>query len=508
LPLVLNWIWLAIGCFAAATGIWNLASASSGLTVTQTLAGATPVTLFSVPGETPRPVVIIAHGFAGSQQLMQPFAITLARAGYLAVSYDLLGHGRNPLPLTGDITRAEGATANLVAELGRVADLALALPQSDGRLAVLGHSMASDIVVRFALSDPRVAATIAVSMFSPVVTATTPKNLLVIVGAWEPGLRAEALRAVGLASPSGTAEEGITYGDPAAGTGRRAVFADSVEHVGVLYSAESLREARDWLDSVWGRAQTGEIEARGLSIVLLFLGVFLIARFAAGHLPRVVDGYAGSGHRWRRLLLIGVAPALLTPLLLWKAPVDFLPVPVGDYLAVHFLVYGLITALALWIFRADARRPVAGAISWRNMALGIVVATVFCLAALYLPIDLFVTSFVPTGPRLPLIVAMTLGLLPWFLADEWLTRGATSPRGAYIFTKLCFLVSLAIAIAINLEELFFLIIIVPVILVFFTLFGLLSSWIYRRAGHPAVGAVTNALLFGWAIAVTFPFLGG
>ena len=47
----------------------------------------------------------------------------------------------------------------------------------------------------------------------------------------------------------------------------------------------------------------------------------------------------------------------------------------------------------------------------------------------------------------------------------------------------------------------------PVILVFFVVFGLISSWIYRQTWHPAVGAVTNALLFAWAIAVTFPVLG-
>ena len=46
----------------------------------------------------------------------------------------------------------------------------------DGRLAVLGHSMATDIIVRFAESRPDVAATVAVSMFSPAVTATSPQS--------------------------------------------------------------------------------------------------------------------------------------------------------------------------------------------------------------------------------------------------------------------------------------------------------------------------------------------
>ena len=103
---------------------------------------------------------------------------------------------------------------------------------------------------------------------------------------------------------------------------------------------------------------------------------------------------------------------------------------------------------------------------------------------------------------------MLVGTLPYFLADEWLTRGAGAPRGAYAFTKLCFLVSLAIAVALNLEKLFFLIIIAAVILLFFVIYGLFSAWTYRATRHPLIGGCSNALAFAWAIAVTFPLLTG
>ena len=72
--------------------------------------------------------------------------------------------------------------------------------------------------------------------------------------------------------------------------------------------------------------------------------------------------------------------------------------------------------------------------------------------------------------------------------------------------KLCFLLSLALAIGLNLQRLFFLIIIVPVILIFFLVYGLFSAWAYRRTHDPLVGALANALAFGWAIAVTFPMI--
>ena len=194
--------------------------------------GTRPATVTRLPGITSAPVVVIAHGFAGSRPLMEGFALTLARAGYIVVSYDLAGHDRNPVPMSGDVSVVTGTTHVLMDELGRVSDAALALPGAHGRLALLGHSMASDIVVREAARDRRVRAVVAVSMISLAVTKDQPRNLSVVAGAWEIMQTVEAEKALHLADPN--AGLGQTVGDPAAGTGRRAVLAPSTEHVSVL----------------------------------------------------------------------------------------------------------------------------------------------------------------------------------------------------------------------------------------------------------------------------------
>jgi len=66
----------------------------------------------------------------------------------------------------------------------------------------------------------------------------------------------------------------------------------------------------------------------------------------------------------------------------------------------------------------------------------------------------------------------------------------------------------ALAVVLDLERLFFLIIITPVIVAFLVVYGLFSSWAYRATGHPAVGALANALAFAIAIGATFPILTG
>ena len=215
----------------------------------------------------------------------------------------------------------------------------------------------------------------------------------------------------------------------------------------------------------------------------------------------------GAGLRWRRLLPVAIGPAILTPLILWKAPTHVLPLLLGDYLAAHFLVYGLLTAAGLWLVRARGPRADVP-VSIPRFALGFVALAFYSVVVFGWPIDSFVASFRPIPTRVPLILAMLVGTLPYFLADEWLTRGTGAPRGAYAFTKLCFLVSLAIAVALNLEELFFLIIIAAVILLFFVVYGLFSGWTYRATRYPLVGGLSNALAFAWAVAVTFPLVTG
>jgi ABC-type polysaccharide/polyol phosphate export permease len=121
-------------------------------------------------------------------------------------------------------------------------------------------------------------------------------------------------------------------------------------------------------------------------------------------------------------------------------------------------------------------------------------------------LDRQVVSFWPVGMRWWLVPAMLAGTLAWFLADEWATRGCGSARGAFAFSKLCFLVSLALAIALDPPRLFFLVIILPVILVLFLAYGLIGRWTWRATGHPFVAAIGNAAMLAWAIGTIFPLV--
>ena len=479
------------GLFLCVVGLWNLEAARAGLTIMPLQIGTTPATVYRKTGAPPAPTIVIAHGFAGSRQLMEAYALALAQAGYVAVSFDFEGHGRNPKPMSGDVTRVQGTTQLLMRETGRVIDAALALPGVDGRVALLGHSMASDIIVRQAIADPRVAAVVAISMFSEAVTQTQPRHLLMISGGWETFLRANALRNAQLVDPK--AREDETVGDAAIGARRRATVAPDVEHVSVLYSSIAIADARDWLDSVFGHTSPGAVHTTGGWIALLLAGVVLLAWPLASLLPQ--GAAAPPALALSTFLPAILIPAVLTPLLLTLVNTRFLPVLVADYLATHLLVYGALSlALLGW------RGVRIGRLDWlAALALAAYGILVFGGA-----LDRYVASFMPIPARIPIIAAIAVGAIAYLLADSVALEGGRASLWRVLLARGAFLASLGGAVALDFHRLFFLLIIIPVILLFFVVFGLMGGWVGRRTHAPAAVGLALGLILAWSLGVTFP----
>ncbi len=545
---------------AIAAGLWDLTRATAGLHIETLRVGEVPVTVFhpaagsaspSLPGKPPsngaersasgltardsllpnqkvadapapvrRPLVIIAHGFAGSQQLMQPYAVTLARNGYIAVTFDFPGHGRNPQPFVARLEDEARRVGVLLGALEQVTDFAAGLPGGDGRLALVGHSMAGDVLLRYATAHrEQVEASVLISPYmSATAPKTEPRNLLFVFGALEPemlhqaGREAIAAASGGQLADAAAVTPGVTYGDLADGSARRLVLAPGVEHIGVLYGQGGIGAALDWLNQAFGHQGDGFIDARGRALGLLFLGIVALAWPLSRLLPRAATQPLGAGLGWRRLLPVAILPAVLTPLILRFVPSDYLPILLGDYLALHFGVYGLVTLAGLRLAslsQGTGAAPAGGSVAsgrvlWPGLAIATVAASAYLTLAVALPLDHYVTAFLPGAGRIWLVLGILPGTLAYFAADAWLTQGQGSPRLAPLLTKALFLLSLLGAVALNLSQLFFLIIIVPAILVFFLLYGLVGGWIYQRTRHPLVGALAIGLAFAWSIAVTFP----
>ncbi|MEQ8589658.1 MAG: alpha/beta fold hydrolase [Roseitalea porphyridii] len=478
---------------AMLVSVLALERSRSGLDITALEVGSTPVTRYQLLGAT-GPVVVVAHGFAGSRQIMQAYSLNLARTGYRVLAFDFEGHGSNPRPMSGDVSSIDGTTALLVAETRRVVAAARALPGNQP-VSLLGHSMATDILVRTALAERAdgqpVAAVVAISMFSEAVTATMPERLLVISGQLESRLRQAALDAVRLVEAD--AEEGdlVTFGSVA----REALVAPWVEHVGVLFSPTAVRAAIGWLDDTYERESDTQVVSMGLWILLLLAGTVAIIYPLAALLP---EREPAPDLSIRRFLFAVTLPAVAAPVLVAPLYSNFLPVLVADYLVMHLAVYGI---LQLWL--SGQVREIVKPISWGAVAL----LAFWGIAVFGLALDRYAASFWPNSERIVLIALLALGTVPFMLADSMVTAAGRGALWRRIAARVALLSSLIAGALIDPENLAFVLIVLPVFVLFFFVHGLMGRWVGRRCGAAAAG-LGLGLCLAWVLGVSFPLFAG
>jgi dienelactone hydrolase len=496
----------------------GLAQSQDGGDVRSSSVNGIPVTLYSSGGA--QPTVVVAHGFAGSAQMVDPLARGLMRAGFTVVSFDFPGHGENGATLPADAADRRTSWDALTEPLAEVVDWTIAQPEVDrGRLALLGHSMGAGASVAYAVDDAEgdgiLGATVALSLPSadaiPDGEPAVPANLLLLHGSLEPEqFGAAAQQALQAGYPE--ALPGVTYGDVDDRTARRSDTVPAVEHIGILFSGTTLTSSVDWLSAALDHRPT----PTHLSPVLLWA---VLALAGAGLLlAPLTRALLGSGARpaWdlepppvrgRTVLLLTVIASVVASGGAWLATplAEQVPVAVGGYLAAWFAVAGAV--IATWWAVRRSSTDLWPLVTVRS-AVGAVVLTAVASLAVVIPGSLSWSAFSFVGDRAWITVLMLVVFLLFFGADELVLRRASTGRrlGLVIATRL-----LAVAILLAAIPLLgapgFLILVLPLLLLFLlVLAGYAAVCARGRNGYLAavlVQAVPAAVL----VATTFPLVG-
>ena len=119
-------------------------------------------------------------------------------------------------------------------------------------------------------------------------------------------------------------------------------------------------------------------------------------------------------------------------------------------------------------------------------------------------IDRYAASFMPNSQRLLIILALSLATVPFMLADSLVSGAGTGRWWQRVLPRLALLISLAIAALLRPEELGFVLLVFPVILLFFLVHGTLGRALAQRTGAAASG-IGLGLILAWALGVSFPF---
>lgn len=284
-----------------------------------------------------------------------------------------------------------------------------------------------------------------------------------------------------------TATEGDTV--QVDGITRRAVAAPFSEHVAVLHSRVARKEALRWIDKAYGRTSDARIWPTGWAILGLLAGLVMLFTALADRVPVRPFPTVSLGHG--QIAALTLVPMVAAPLLAVPLNTGFLPVLVADYLVLHLLIFGAVQ-LALCRFWGVRTQGVSVA-AFVMIVIGCIVVGV--------ALDRYAANFWPTTQRFWIIGAMLIGAVPFMVADMVLTHQASALR------RLClrggFLASLGLAVALDFSALFFLIMIAPVMVLFYIVFGTIGRSLAKRAG-PLPSGLALGLVLAWALGVSFP----
>jgi dienelactone hydrolase len=470
-----------VGALLLVLGLSLLTLADRGVEQRVVVIGPTPVSIYVPQGATvaSAPGVVVAHGFAGSRQLMHSWSLALARAGFVVAAPDLAGHGSNTQPLalgsTGlvdDVTRALTALRGVEAVDHR-------------RLGLLGHSMGSGAVLSAGIADTdAIRAVVAVSPTDAAVTVDAPRDLLLLAGANERRFVANA--------ESLLERAGGERSTPGAGDARAFDVIPYVEHVSILFSGAAQQRSITWLGAALGHVPR-DTSGRGplLGWVLVVLGAVLLWQQLARSYVTTADDARQTSSAWAMVGVGGLAATASLVIVARSMTVaEVTGVLVAGELGLWFALAG-----AAWLrFGVRPARPVARDLGWGALAASLLVALGASGERAWL-------AWWPSGARATLVLPLALAVLPFMLAMMGVLQGRRGVRliGGWAAISVMTLVTLGAA-AFVVPGIGFLVLILPLLPLVLGLVVAVGGVMDR----PWAGALSGSLFLGWLLAVLFP----
>ena len=423
---------------------------------------------------------IICHGYAGSKEMMRQLAFDISNAGSNAVIFDFIGHGSNAQKLINNPTELSGTTQQLVDQLIDIIDFLKTKYGSEIKINLIGHSMASDIVIR-ASENQDISSIAAISPYSTKVTSNFPRDLLLTSGQFERHLRKHSLKFTQLIDP--VANENIEYSN---GTVRRkASYTKNTGHVSVIYSPHTSREIIEWFDltnyerSIWAT-----------HIIWILLSLTIIT-YGLSRLQFSKAKY----HEKQKLSSIRLTIVSVTSLAIafFSGLLDYQPFSLFGFgsIAAYFGLYGL----AILILCKEARDNL------ENFSLYSFLKLAVAFLFLAILINQFIGSYYITNHRLYAFLIMIIPITIFCVAIENLI--AFSSTALAVLIRILPIIGFSILLAIFPNKYGVMFTTVPIYIFYFLVFGYIGKFQRNQIGSYTTGAA-NGIFLTFAFAATNP----
>ena len=423
--------------------------------------------------------IIIGHGFAGSKEMMRQIAYDIANAGSNAVLFDFIGHGSNQHKLVNQPTEITGTTQQLVNQLSDIIRLIYEKFGNDISISLIGHSMASDIVIRVS-ADKRINSVIAISPYSTGITRDFPKDLLLISGQFENHLRSHALKMVKTFKPE--AKENTEYADEK--IRRKASFIENTGHVSIIYAPQTSRIIINWLklddyDRPFWKTQIASI------IIGVTFIVFGMSRLNANLVHQNISDV--EDNRSLRKLLLATIFSLSSGLI----ETNLLPIYGFERIAIYFGLIGLFAYL--FSFDNQITKIEIDLLLWLKIIL--------CFGLLCFLINRYIGSFTLSENRITAFITLILPITLFCLVMEKLI--VTSSIWISILFRGLPIIGFSILLILFPEQYGLMFTTVLIYILYFFVFGYIGRHQRKKIGHQSVG-LAHGIFLSFSFAATNP----
>ena len=423
--------------------------------------------------------IIIGHGFAGSKEMMRQIAYDVAKAGSNAVLFDFIGHGSNQQKLVNEPTEITGTTQQLVDQLSNIINFIYEKFGDDIKISLIGHSMASDIVVR-ASTDKRIKSVVAISPYSTGITQDFPKDLLLISGQFESHLRSHALQMVKTFKPEANENTEYTNGN----IRRKASFIENTGHVSVIYAPQTTKIIIDWLKlenydrPIW-KNQIGWIL---IGMTFIVIGMSRLNTNLANETILVFKN---------KKALISVLTATTAALSSGLIEINLLPIYGFERIAIYFGLVGLFTYLFSFDYQITTLK--IGFLYWLKLIL--------CFGVLCFLINRYIGSFALSDNRITAFITLILPITLFSLITEKLI--ASSSIWIAILLRGLPIVGFSMLLILFPEQYGLMFTTVLIYILYFIVFGYIGRHQRKKIGHLNVG-LAHGIFLSFAFAATNP----
>ena len=423
---------------------------------------------------------IICHGYAGSKEMMRQLAFDIANAGSNAVIFDFIGHGSNSQRLVNNPTELSGTTQQLVDQVINVIDLLKLKYGSDIKLNLIGHSMASDIVIR-ASEKQNISSIAAISPYSTKVTENFPKDLLLTSGQFEKHLRKHSLKFTKLIVTD--ADENVEYSNGL--VRRKASYTKNTGHVSVIYSPQTSATITEWFN-----LNNGHRTLWSTQIIWILLGLTMITYGLSRLKLATINYYENTRVSSVKSIIVGISS---TTIALSSSYIDYELFTIFGFGSVA-AYFGIVGATTLLLCREI----------WENSEKFHFYPFIKLLAAfsiLVILINYFIGSFFIANHRIFAFLIMIIPLTIFCIAIEKLI--SMSATIIALFIRILPLMGFSILLAIFPEKYGVMFTTVPIYIFYFLVFGYIGKIQRKSLGSYTIGTL-HGIFLAFALAATNP----